>query len=415
MAIKPLILLFAWGFMAVPFSACIAADSLVLSSPNDDSHSEVAKPVFFWRANQEAKRYEVFIDNAKGGDVPAAPGPVMNFAPIEALSVGIHKWHVKAMLSTGEELSSPVFTLTIDHDAGWPEWAIGPFVRYGSNPLFGPQGKDWESVNAFNPGVIFDKGRYRMLYRAQGRAWPSRIGYAESIDGVSFTRNPDPLINMTEPFEKNYGLEDARFFKYQDTYYAFYTGNNPGGGIALCEATSANGTDWTKLGVIAGHTKNGAMICDPNGMPIKINGKFSMYIGNSKVNVCYSDDLVHWGPPSPINLNFPAGWVGPYEPCIAIANHSSSRPDDIVLFIAGTLNGKGKWFYGISELLFLKKDLTTKADQLGDCIMKPIESYEDGQNKKCLWMHCLIQHGRQWMMYYGAGDRYVGLATAPVK
>ncbi len=94
---------------------------------------------------------------------------------------------------------------------------------------------------------------------------------------------------------------------------------------------------------------------------------------------------------------------------------SKSQPDNVVLFIAGTLNGKGKWFYAISEMLFSKADLTKKVDQLDDCIMKPQETYESGQNKNCLWMNCIIQREGQWMMYYGGGDRYVALATAPIK
>jgi predicted GH43/DUF377 family glycosyl hydrolase len=85
------------------------------------------------------------------------------------------------------------------------------------------------------------------------------------------------------------------------------------------------------------------------------------------------------------------------------------------LLIAGTLNGKHKWFYAISEALFSKSDLTKKVDQLDDCIFKPRESYESGQNKDCLWTNCIIQHNGQWMLYYGAGDRYVAVATAPAK
>jgi hypothetical protein len=76
--------------------------------------------------------------------------------------------------------------------------------------------------------------------------------------------------------------------------------------------------------------------------------------------------------------------------------------------------GKGKWFYAISEALFSKANLINKVDQLDDCIMKPREPYESGSSRNCLWMNCIIQHDNQWMMYYGAGDRNVGLATAPV-
>jgi hypothetical protein len=75
------------------------------------------------------------------------------------------------------------------------------------------------------------------------------------------------------------------------------------------------------------------------------------------------------GKRSILNMKLPPNWVRPYEPCAAVANYSNSKPDDIVLFIAGTLNGKGKWFYAISETLFSKADLTHKVDQLDDCIM----------------------------------------------
>jgi predicted GH43/DUF377 family glycosyl hydrolase len=116
-----------------------------------------------------------------------------------------------------------------------------------------------------------------------------------------------------------------------------------------------------------------------------------------------------------LDLKLPAGWVAAYEPCVAVTDFSPTQPNNIVLFIAGTLNGKGKWFYAISETLFSKADLTKKVAQLDDCIMKPREPYESGQNKNCLWTNCIIQHDGQWMMCYGAGDRNVALATAPAK
>ncbi len=417
---------------------------LDLVSPKDGAHFDVSKPLFFWRSAPGATDYQLIVDGTDMGDVPAAgaPVPVMSHGVAQALTDGPHQWSVKAVTSAGT-LGSGTETFTIDPPAEkWPAWAIGPFQRYGGNPLVSPQGTGWESHNTFNPGVIFDQGKFRMLYRAQARAWTSREGYAESPDGVTFTRNPQPIIDATEPFETNYGCEDARFFHYQDTYYAFYTGNNlpppdstpaaggaatatttpagvpkkkRGGGIALCEATSPDGITWKKLGVVVPHTKNGAMICDSNGTPVKINGKFSMFVGNGGVGIVYSDDLVNWSPITKIDMKLPKGWGGPWEPCVAVTDYSKDQPDNVVLFIAGTLNGKGKWFYAISEALFSKTDLTKKVDQLDDCIMKPRETYESGQNKNCLWMNCIIQHNGYWMMYYGAGDRYVALATAPVE
>ena len=140
-----------------------------------------------------------------------------------------------------------------------------------------------------------------------------------------------------------------------------------------------------------------------------------MYVGDSKFGICYSEDLINWGPVTWFDMELPKDWVKPYEPCIAITNYSQEHPNNIVLFIAGTLNGKGKWFYGISEVLFSKDDLTHKVEQFDDCIMKAQEPYESGQKTKSLWMNCIIQHDGQWMLYYAAGDRNVALATCPVQ
>jgi predicted GH43/DUF377 family glycosyl hydrolase len=221
------------------------------------------------------------------------------------------------------------------------------------------------------------------------------------------------VIDATESFEQNHGCEDARLFRNKGIYYAFYTGHDPK--ACLCEATSTDAIHWKKLGVIVPNTKNGAPICDPTGIPITINGKYAMFCGNGNLKLCYSDDLLKWSDPTVIDIKLPHGWVGPWEPCVAVTDPTSAHPDNVVLFIAGTLNGKHKWFYAISEALFSKSDLTKKVDQLDDCIFKPRESYESGQNKDCLWTNCIIQHNGQWMLYYGAGDRYVAVATAPAK
>ena len=385
-----------------------------LSSPKNDDHFEVTKPLLFWYSSPEAKSYQIFIDDAKVGEVPAVPVPVVNYGVQTPLSVGLHHWYVKAVADTGNATASSTFSFTIDPNGNWPSWAIGPFVRYGNNPILRPQGTGWESLDTYNPGVLFDQGKFRMLYRAQGDKTISREGYAESLDGVTFTRNPNPMIDNTEAFETRHGCEDARLFKYQGTYYAFYTGNNGSSTAALCEATSTDCLTWKKLGIIFSGPKNAAVVCDPNGTPVKINGKFAMYVGKSGAGLSYSDDLITWGKITKIDMKFPPGWSTGFEPCIAITDYSPSQPDNVVLFIAGALNGNKKWYYAISEALFSKADLTAKVAQLDDCIMKPREPYESGTFPNCLWMNCIIQHNHQWMMYYGAGDRNVGLATAPV-
>ncbi len=396
-------------------------DNLTLCSPRNGDHFEVSRPLLFWMSNARASRYEVFIDDKFIARVKATRVPVLSYAVQHPLTVGMHRWSVKAT-GPGTELESTNFTFIVAPSTNWPTWAIGPFVKYAANPILSPAKASWESWNVYNPGAIFDHGRFRMLYRGQENIADgehnrtlSRIGYAESPDGVTFHQNADPVIDATEPFESRYGCEDARLVKYRGVFYAFYTGNlnAQSGEICLCEAVSRDCIHWKKLGIIETGTKNGAIVRDPAGTPVKIDGKFVMYTGNSSLGVCYSGDLIHWGPITWIDPRFPVGWVTPYEPCVAIANYSRNQPDNIVLFIAGTLNGKGKLFYAISEMLFSKSNLTQKAAQLDDCIMKPTESYESGTFPNCIWMNSILLHDGQWWMHYGAGDRNIGLATAP--
>ena len=122
-----------------------------LRSPKDGDHFEVTKPLLFWDSSTGAKSYEVYIDGVKTGETPAAAMPVLNYGITTPLSAGVHHWFVKAIPGSGEAVSSGTSAFTIDPPGNWPAWAIGPFVRYGNNPLLRPQGTGWESAIPTTP------------------------------------------------------------------------------------------------------------------------------------------------------------------------------------------------------------------------------------------------------------------------
>jgi hypothetical protein len=70
------------------------------------------------------------------------------------------------------------------------------------------------------------RGKLVMLYRAQDASGTSRLGYAESGDGIHFTRCPDPVLSPETDYEKDGGVEDPRLQTFGDTYYLTYTGYN---------------------------------------------------------------------------------------------------------------------------------------------------------------------------------------------
>ena len=88
-----------------------------------------------------------------------------------------------------------------------PSWAFGGFVRPENvNPIISPDSNavfldpmsekenHWESDNTFNPAATMKDGKVIVLYRAEDNTGneigfhTSRIGFAESKDGLHFTR-----------------------------------------------------------------------------------------------------------------------------------------------------------------------------------------------------------------------------------
>src|SRR5437899_164213 len=90
-------------------------------------------------------------------------------------------------------LIASVWTLALPASTG--DLPFGPWTRAANEPSLSPQGTTWESAGTFNPAVVFHNGKFVMLYRAQDASGTSRLGYAESADGLHFTRRPVPVLS----------------------------------------------------------------------------------------------------------------------------------------------------------------------------------------------------------------------------
>jgi predicted GH43/DUF377 family glycosyl hydrolase len=169
---------------------------------------------------------------------------------------------------------------------------FGAWRRASEAPILSPEGAGWESAGTFNPAVIStsmpmsvrtashaDARKIVMLYRAQDAAGTSRIGYAESTDGLHFMRRGQPDLSPETDYERDGGIEDPRLQKLGDPYYLTYTGYNKKD-AQLCLATSKDLIHWGRKGVLlpayqgnwnVAWTKSGAIV------PEKIGGKYWMY------------------------------------------------------------------------------------------------------------------------------------------
>jgi predicted GH43/DUF377 family glycosyl hydrolase len=339
-----------------------------------------------------------------------------------------------------------------------PGWAFGGFVRPKNvNPIiapnpasvfFDPMKKDtirWEANDAFNPAATIKNGKIVVLYRAEDKSGvaigerTSRLGYAESTDGITMKRRSTPVLYPANDSQKEFewpgGCEDPRVAVTEDgTYVVFYTQWNrkvPRLGVA----TSKDLLKWTKHGPIFRKAYNGKFfniasksasiltrLVNDKQVIAKINGKYWLYWGEAGVFAATSDDLMNWKPLvdkkgelrpliSPRDDHFDSDLTECGPPAIMTKNgilllyNGKNNPEK------GDNRFQGNSYCG-GQVLFDSKDPTKVLGRLDVPFFRPIEPFEkSGQYVNgTVFMEGLVYFKKKWFLYYGCADSRVGVA-----
>jgi len=99
------------------------------------------------------------------------------------------------------------------------------FTRHPENPIITPGLYPWRMATVFNPGVIYDEGRFYLYERAAGglRPFICSFGMLESDDGVRFTHSQPEPVFTPEMVGSPYGsVQDPRLVKIDGRYYMTY-------------------------------------------------------------------------------------------------------------------------------------------------------------------------------------------------
>lgn len=341
-----------------------------------------------------------------------------------------------------------------------PKWAFGGFVRpAGINPIISPdlnaafldpmsnKMTKWEANYTFNPAAAVKGHKIVVLYRSEDLTGveigtrTSRIGYAESSDGLSFKRNSKPVLypgnDSQKEFEWPGGCEDPRVaVTANGTYVMFYTQWNrkvPRLGVA----TSKDLITWVKHGPIFRKFYNAKFADTPNKSAsiltkligdkqviARINGKYWMYWGEQHVYAATSTNLVDWKPEvdskgelkqlfSPRAGYFDSDLTECGPPAI-MTNKG------IILFYNGKNHpgdGGDKRFNGNSycagQALFSRTDPSKLITRLDVPFLRPMESFEkSGQYVNgTVFIEGLVYFQKKWFLYYGCADSRVGVAV----
>ena len=340
-----------------------------------------------------------------------------------------------------------------------PDWAFGGFERPENvNPVISPidntwfycplteDSVAWESNYTFNPAATIYDEKIVVLYRAEDKSGigigrrTSRLGYATSVDGVTFQRRSTPVFYPDNDLQKSLewpgGCEDPRIAVTVDGLYVMmYTQWNrdiP----RLAVATSKDLVHWTKYGPAFAKAYDGKfynMACksgsilteliDGRQVIKKVGGKYFMYWGEEHVFAATSEDLVNWTP----IVNIDGSLKRLFSPRDGYFDSQLTEcgppaiytPKGIVLLYNGkNHSGKGDKrytpnVYAAGQALFDANDPTHLISRLDEPFFRPMDSFEkSGQYVDgTVFIEGMVYFKGKWYLYYGCADSKVGVAV----
>lgn len=339
---------------------------------------------------------------------------------------------------------------------------LGPFDKPAQgNPVIVPNAASrfrspmgdstvaWEEYATFNPAAVVKDGKVYVLYRAEDASGAreigghtSRLGLAESTDGLHFTRRATPVLypdtDAQRPNEWPGGVEDPRIVATDDGRYVLtYTQWNrdvP----RLAVATSRDLVTWTKHGpafaraadgkYLRVESKSGAILCRVAGdrlIATRINGKYWMYFGVPDLLIATSENLVDWTPLEDANgraLKVLSPRPGYFDSWLVEAGPPAliTPRGILVIYNAGNSGAYGDStlparVYTGGQALFDARNPLRLIARSEKPFIRPTEAYErTGQyTEGTTFVEGLVPFKGRWFLYYGTADSRVGVAVAP--
>lgn len=323
-------------------------------------------------------------------------------------------------------------------------------IRHPLNPILSPNKNiSWQSEAIFNCGVASYKGKIVMLTRCAGEytRYISRMGFAESKDGIHFKHSSKPIIRPGKDFDK-WGCEDPRVNEIEGTFYITYVAlskpaNKGGGPPRIALASTVNFKSYKKHGIIS---PEGTDARDAVLFSEKIHGKYVMLfrpfnwtkkdvtksrgvtyiqVKENKVPwpksvelpkyfpekpsiwVAYSDDLVNWYGYKVV-MEPKESWeglkIGPGSPPIKI-----DKGWLLIYHGAGKEKEETKYKVGAALLDFSNLEVISRTKYP---ILEPKKRYEiEGHVKNVVFPTGTAIIKDRLFIYYGAADSYCCLAT----
>lgn len=319
--------------------------------------------------------------------------------------------------------------------------------RYAGNPVIEPiPENEWEAFATFNPAAIELGGKIHLLYRAQGHDGLSVLGYASSHDGIRIDeRLSEPVFVPSRPFDTRTaeadwhpypyasgggwgGCEDPRLTALDDTLYLTYVAFNGGSppGVALSSITRddfmAKRWRWKRPKLISrpGQIQKNWVI-----FPEKVGGRYAVLHGISPaIQIEYVDDLDELGDGRYIDSLRSHGGGGyvekgrekDWDNIVRGAGAPPLKTDRgwLVFYHAMDRHDPGR--YKVGAMLLDLEDPEKVICRAKEPVLEPDMTYEnDGHKSGVVYVCGVVAKDDLLLVYYGASDRTVAVASTSLK
>ena len=306
----------------------------------------------------------------------------------------------------------------------------------------------WQKADVFNPAAIVRNSKIYLLYRCEdnpaaaigGRT--SRLGLAESEDGLHFKKFPKPVLfpdnSKFSKYDYPGGCEDPRLVQTENGLYvvAYTSWNNKIARLSI--AFSHDLFRWEKKGpafnknyeekFLDGWSKSGSILTrvkDGKQVAAKIDGKYWMYWGEHLINLAWSYNLYEWNPL--LQKNGTLQSLAAPRPKMFDSDLTECGPPAIITDKGIVLfyNGKNatnenadpsmpKGTYSTGEIIFDKNDPQKVIYRSDTSFLKPSLPHElSGQYQAgTTFSEGLVLFNNKWFLYYGTADSFVGVAVS---
>jgi len=284
------------------------------------------------------------------------------------------------------------------------------FTRINGGPIIKPgPGLDWEAGGVFAPAVIHENGKWKMLYRAYGKDKISRLGYAESDDGINWIKDKQPRVLPDKSLLESSGIEDPRIVRMGDKYLVSYTAFAENKQYVKTKIRILETDDFINFKHITPSFMNHWRVNDKDGVifPAKINGHyFMMHRIEPSIQFSFSHDLKRWSDAAvmlaPSAQKWESAKIGAGAPPIKTSI-------GWLAFYHGVSKNKK---YSMGAAIFDNNCPSRVLYRLPFPVLKPELLYEkEGVVPNVVFGTSAIEVDGRYILYYGAGDDVIAAAT----